>query len=467
MNIDNKLVKRHLIISMGIEQSILVHHRTDALRVLYDGPKPKNVRQCFCLHDKARGHGFRLGYAGRNGINRDMTPVQPPKNRSRMKTDIESQITYQRETVHQLEAELKDVEAEKRRAQNNVQKCDQALERNRKNLSSLEIAVQRAEQLVDNLKAESDQYQLEDGRVEGLKDALKEAEVQLVICQEAYGNSALEKENLNKTSSDKKRDLEAVKDRVAEYENVLKKAQLKIRTREQARRLALTEKNQAIENIEELRSERETARRKRDEKAEQVAGFVEEARRVCERVHLNPGETHASLEPQFARLKQRVKEANQRQGATDQEINDAAVETERVYKLAMSNHNELIELLALLKQSFMARVDMYRRFQRFISARSRINFNYLLSERAFRGKLTIDHKARKLEVHVEPDETTKSSKGRQTKTLSGGEKSFSSICLLLALWEAMGAPMRCLDEFDVFMDDVNRDVSTKMIVSIV
>jgi chromosome segregation ATPase len=58
-----------------------------------------------------------------------------------------------------------------------------------------------------------------------------------------------------------------------------------------------------------------------------------------------------------------------------------------------------------------------------------------------------------------------SSKGRNTKTLSGGEKSFSSICLLLALWEAMGSPLRCLDEFDVFMDNVNRDVSTKMIVS--
>lgn len=69
-----------------------------------------------------------------------------------------------------------------------------------------------------------------------------------------------------------------------------------------------------------------------------------------------------------------------------------------------------------------------------------------------------------LDLSIEPDETVKSMKGRQTKTLSGGEKSFSSVCLLLSLWEAMGAPLRCLDEFDVFMDQVNRDVSTKMIV---
>jgi len=51
-----------------------------------------------------------------------------------------------------------------------------------------------------------------------------------------------------------------------------------------------------------------------------------------------------------------------------------------------------------------------------------------------------------LDIQVQPDITTKSDKGRMAVTLSGGEKSFSTICLLLSLWEAMGAPIRCLDE---------------------
>jgi chromosome segregation ATPase len=110
------------------------------------------------------------------------------------------------------------------------------------------------------------------------------------------------------------------------------------------------------------------------------------------------------------------------------------------------------------------RRQRWQQFRSGISVRARVTFNYLLSERKFRGTLSIDHKNQLLDIHVQPDITERSGDGRQTKTLSGGEKSYSTVCLLLALWDAMGSPIRCLDEFDVFMDSVNRERSMKMII---
>lgn len=86
-----------------------------------------------------------------------------------------------------------------------------------------------------------------------------------------------------------------------------------------------------------------------------------------------------------------------------------------------------------------------------------------LQNRGFSGSLHFDHNAQTLKLRVQTGDTD-TSHDKDPKVLSGGEKSFATICLLLSLWEAIGCPIRCLDEFDVFMDAVNRQVSMKMIV---
>ena len=48
---------------------------------------------------------------------------------------------------------------------------------------------------------------------------------------------------------------------------------------------------------------------------------------------------------------------------------------------------------------------------------------------------------------------------RDLRQLSGGERSFATVCFALALGEFTASPFRAMDEFDVYMDAVNRRVS--------
>jgi chromosome segregation ATPase len=120
------------------------------------------------------------------------------------------------------------------------------------------------------------------------------------------------------------------------------------------------------------------------------------------------------------------------------------------------------ELNATLKK----RLHKWRSFLAFISVRARMQFTYQLSKRGYTGKIMFNHRDKLLNIKVQIDDQMlqQRSNDKDPRSLSGGEKSFSVICLLLSLWEAMGCPIRCLDEFDVFMDAVNRKISMRMMI---
>ncbi|KAI6709378.1 hypothetical protein B2J93_4901 [Marssonina coronariae] len=463
LNIDNELVKRQLIIGSIIDQTILIASRSEAIHVMYSGTRPKNVKQCYTIHDSSRNHGHRLGFGPRGGM--DQSPINPPKGQSRMKIDRASQISHQQETVHHLELQKNKLTEDYERARQEAARWKTQLAQDLRDHKKLKIESQRTGRAVEDIQAEIENLRGDDGSLDDLKRELEDAEKQVVTFGEAYGNAGLERKKLSDISSEKKRALDAVKQRLAEFEAKLLKARGKVARLHQVRMHVLTEKNNAVETVGRLCQEKLGLERERNEHHAHIVSCIAEAEEICPRPHLGPEDNSANLDRRCEALSKKLKDYQRAQGGSDSEISDAAVEALKVFRAAQSSRREMICLLDLLKQSFALRMEQFRQFQRHISARSRMNFVYLLSERAFRGKLTIDHRAKELDVHVEPDETSRSSKGRKTKTLSGGEKSFSSVCLLLALWEAMGAPLRCLDEFDVFMDDVNRDVSTKMIAS--
>ena len=465
LDIDNELIKRQLIIVSSIDQSILIRSRSEGQRAMFDGPRLHNVRACYTLHDTKKDWGHRLTITGGST---ETTGIKLMLGKApKMKTDIESQISLQRGYLDQAEAEKKQLTDRIHVLKQNTKKCEDALKIYNSEYNKLKIKVQRAQEWLDKLQEEFDSVNITDGALDAYEAALQDAQHDQRRLEHDYGNQVLRKEELNKVALAKKRDLAAMKLRVEELTTKSDKASAKVQNCMRARNMAVSEKNLAVESIEMLRKLKAKADHALEAQKKEVEEFVTQATAHSgERIPIETGETYTTLEAKYAEFRRRVKEYNKRQGGTDQEIYEQRNEAETRYKQTAKYFRGMEELLALLKSSFKQRMLMFRYFRRHISSRSRIMFNYLLSERAFRGALSIDHKHKLLDVRVEPDDTKKSGKGRNTKTLSGGEKSFSSICLLLSLWEAMGAPLRCLDEYDVFMDDVNRDVSARMIVSV-
>ena len=203
--------------------------------------------------------------------------------------------------------------------------------------------------------------------------------------------------------------------------------------------------------------------RRLQEIEQDVASIAEQARELSERVNIPPGETYDTLMKKFEKLKTEIQKWSKQVGDRAQ----LAAEASKCSKAYQTAQDEMARLKSLQKQltrTLVTRKERWAKFRMHITARSRAGFIHKLSERGFRGQLHIDHIKKEMDIAVEPDITRRDGTGRSAKTLSGGEKSFSQICLLLSIWDAMGVPIRCLDEFDVFMDAVNRNTSVKLLI---
>lgn len=170
--------------------------------------------------------------------------------------------------------------------------------------------------------------------------------------------------------------------------------------------------------------------------------------------------------------KLKAKEASLQRGMEEQgqSLEDIVKDLERA-KLACDKAQEefrdMHALVNLLRRSLATRMQTWQFFRQYISLRCKLSFQYYLSLRGFFGQIELDHEHSSLALKVQTDDQkSRNGKSREkdAKSMSGGEKSFATICLLLSLWDAMGCPIRALDEFDVYMDAVNRRISMKMML---
>lgn len=88
-----------------------------------------------------------------------------------------------------------------------------------------------------------------------------------------------------------------------------------------------------------------------------------------------------------------------------------------------------------------------------------------MQKRNYKGTLTVDHKGHLLTLSIVPRDKDVEGAVSSTKSLSGGERSYSTISFLLSLWSCVDHPFYFLDEYDVFTDQVNREMMTRLLIA--
>ncbi|PYH95203.1 DNA repair protein Rad18 [Aspergillus ellipticus CBS 707.79] len=478
LQIENELVRQQLIINHGIEQVLLIENLEQASSILFDGQRLPNVKRCYCIDQRDKRRGIHLSYS-RTG-EPSQAPVAAYNGRPRMKSDLESQIRVQQGVVAALNMNLSHQEQQFRSARSRLESCKQARVRHERRSNELQIVVQekedRIEELTDALEGEA----VEDGRLDVLRATLHEAEEEKGINEGSLKDSMDAMDKMIKTLKAIKQDLSVKDAEIAVIAEELKVAQNEEHLTKEKRRKIISDKNAAIERINDSRQDRDRVRSKREEVVALILDYSEKASVISPRVAIDEGETGASLDKKLDKLESEMKRYDQELGASRDELSAEVAKTTESYSRALKQVEEF-KLLAevhtmsssrrvcllmpkqVLKATLKLRKNRWLIFRSHISSRAKAQFTYLLSERSFRGRLLTDHEGKLLDLQVEPD-ITKDSIGRGARTLSGGEKSFSQVCLLLALWEAMGSPIRCLDEFDVYMDHINRKMAIDMLM---
>lgn len=74
----------------------------------------------------------------------------------------------------------------------------------------------------------------------------------------------------------------------------------------------------------------------------------------------------------------------------------------------------------------------------------------IMELRGFDGELCFDNKEQTLDLRIIPRDKDVAVTSSKTSSLSGGERSYSTVALLIALWYCVDSPFYFLDEYDVF-----------------
>lgn len=471
LKFEDEWVKRQLIVSNKIEKTLLMEDRAEADNVMLQ--QPKNIHLCFT------SAGHKVG--SRSGMQTESLDTY--RGAPRFQTDIDSQIKKYKDSTEELQTTYDENEFKIRHISDSLA-----------DLEKRQRLCRNSENVIENEIRQLDRY------IEEKEDTLKEEDpVDLTLFEEEIREYNEKVQNyvhqFRNISAQRAKVIEDVKDIVKKI-RVIEQKEAARESVSQEYRIKVSKlhdlKTKLTDKLDELNSEKQTMKARYEsrktllsEAENLVRTWIEESQEdYPDRVDTEK-EPH-EIEMEIKRLQGIASRIEDQVGISAEEVEALTMQTCAAWDEAKMVIKGMEKLSRSLRKMLEKRIVKWETFRGYMSLSAKHYFSYYLHLRGDEGTLRFNHTTKRLDIRVSTgDQYSKGSRQKDSRSLSGGEKSFSQISLLLSLWQSISSPiiwyvknMRksgvnftnlnySLDEFDVFMDAVNRKQTMSMIVSAV
>jgi len=186
-----------------------------------------------------------------------------------------------------------------------------------------------------------------------------------------------------------------------------------------------------------------------------------------EPLQISRTDTKKKLEAEARKYQEQLAESRREQGLSGVTLVIASERYEKAEALYISQRKNFL-LISKNHQDFVKdtedRKTAYVQHRKQSTKSVNRHFDMYLSEKTMEGKCVIDHhNDGKGTLSLETTVSSGEGECHDVRQLSGGERSYVTLALLLALGHVIDAPFRVMDEYDVFLDQISRAVTLNQI----
>ena len=448
LHIENPIVFNHLVDQRSIE-SVLVCKTQDVAKSLTTRKEnvPANVSYAI-TYDSYRFYppkeqsSYRSYYMNplQGTVMLKSTMTNLLKERGMEMEGLSSHIKDLNSELSEVGRSIKSYEAEKKRSASEIKRLQGQMAHANSQLSQVKAEEDNLEDDADNIRARITTRNTE---LEAVEEKIEEA----LSSKELLNDLIKEKDEQFKME---KRELNALKS----VTNPLLKQQRETET-------MISNRTKEIMNQEKLvkKMNSEIDVFKREMKASEIEAeqFKATALTLTDG-EIVPERSVKQLDVKIKKLKEKIK--NKHKDLNLEAFYDEFNDLKERHTTMKKQIQKLETLLNSIEKMNAERLDNFICIRNLITNNVRRRFNLMIKEFSKQiGSevfLRIDNASKELKFNFNSGGGSEGYSSSDVSLLSGGEKSYTQMCLICALWDMMRPPFRCLDEWDVFLDAVNR-----------